>query len=35
LLQERELLLTGLYLIGRVLTGAIAVVMGIALGSSL
>ena len=35
LLQERELLLAGLYLIGSVLTGGIAVVLGIALGSSL
>jgi fluoride exporter len=35
LLQERELLLAGLYLIGSVLTGGIAVVLGMALGSSL
>jgi CrcB protein len=35
LLQERELLLGGLYLIGSVLTGGIAVVLGMALGSSL
>jgi fluoride exporter len=34
LLQERELLLAGLYLIGSVLTGGIAVVLGMALGSS-
>lgn len=35
LLQERELLLAGLYMIGSVLTGGIAVVLGMALGSSL
>jgi len=35
LLQEREMLLAGLYLIGSVLTGGIAVVLGMALGSSL
>ncbi len=35
LLQERELLLAGLYLIGSVLTGGIAVVLGMALGSAL
>ncbi|MBV8056872.1 MAG: fluoride efflux transporter CrcB [Deltaproteobacteria bacterium] len=35
LLQERGLLLAGLYLIGSVLTGGIAVMLGMALGSSL
>ncbi len=35
LLQQRELLFAGLYLIGSVLTGGIAVVLGMALGSSL
>ena len=35
LLQQRELLIAGLYLIGSVLTGGIAVVLGMALGSSL
>jgi fluoride exporter len=34
LLQQRELRLAGLYVIGSVLTGGIAVMLGMALGSS-